>query len=66
MADSSHSDIVQSCVVPVDDEIKGAKPVVFVVRRDGSALDEGAVKQYVLENAPACGYLLAPEQKAIH
>ncbi|MGQ4274396.1 class I adenylate-forming enzyme family protein [Terrihabitans sp. B22-R8] len=48
-----HPDILQACVVPVDDEIKGTKPVAFVVRRPGSALDEDAVKQFALRNAPA-------------
>lgn len=49
----THPDIVQSCVVPVDDEIKGTKPVAFVVRREGAQLNEAAVKQYVLDNAAA-------------
>ncbi len=49
----THPDIVQSCVVPVDDEIKGTKPVAFVVCREGAQLDEGAVRQYVLDNAAA-------------
>jgi len=49
----THPDIVQSCVVPVDDEIKGTKPVAFVVRRENALLDEATVKQYVLDNAPA-------------
>lgn len=49
----THPDIVQSCVVPVDDDVKGTKPVAFVVRREGSQLDEQKVKQYVLDNAAA-------------
>ena len=49
----SHPDIVQACVVPVPDEIKGAKPFAFVVARAGSRLSEDQVKTYALENAPA-------------
>jgi long-chain acyl-CoA synthetase len=49
----SHPEILQACVVPVADDIKGSKPVAFVVRRQGSTLDEESVKQYVLANAPA-------------
>jgi acyl-CoA synthetase (AMP-forming)/AMP-acid ligase II len=48
-----HPDILQACVVPIEDEIKGAKPVAFVVRRAGAAIDEATVKAYVLANAPA-------------
>jgi len=49
----THPDVVQACVVPVDDEIKGTKPVAFVVKREGSRLDEGTLKIFALENAPA-------------
>ena len=49
----SHPDIIQACVVPVDDEIKGTKPVAFVVKRQDSDLDESALKTFALENAPA-------------
>ena len=48
-----HPDIVQSCVVPVDDDIKGQKPVAFVVKRAEAAIDEDEVKRFALENAPA-------------
>lgn len=48
-----HPQVLQSCVVPVDDEIKGAKPVAFVVRRAGAEIGEEALKQYMLANAPA-------------
>jgi long-chain acyl-CoA synthetase len=48
-----HPDIVQSCVVPVPDELKHEKPFAFVIRRAGSALDEASVKRYALEHAPA-------------
>jgi len=49
----THPDVLQACVVPVDDDIKGTKPVAFVVRRPGAAVDEGTLKQHVLANAPA-------------
>ncbi len=49
----THPDVVQSCVVPVPDPVKGTKPVAFVVRRAGSALDEATLKAHVLERAPA-------------
>jgi acyl-CoA synthetase (AMP-forming)/AMP-acid ligase II len=48
-----HPGIHQAAVIPVPDELKGHKPVAFVVRADGAALDEKAVKDYALANAPA-------------
>jgi acyl-CoA synthetase (AMP-forming)/AMP-acid ligase II len=48
-----HPDVAQACVVPVPDEIKGTKPVAFVVPRAGSHPDEDAIKRFVLANAPA-------------
>lgn len=49
----AHGDIDQACVVPVPDEIKGDKPVAFMVPRPGSALTEAAVKAHALAHAPA-------------
>jgi len=49
----SHPDVIQACVVPVDDDIKGTKPVAFVVKREESDLDEARLKAFALENAPA-------------
>ena len=49
----SHPDVIQACVVPVDDDIKGTKPVAFVVKREGSDLDEATLKAFALANAPA-------------
>jgi acyl-CoA synthetase (AMP-forming)/AMP-acid ligase II len=49
----THPDIAQACVVPVNDDIKGTKPVAFVVRRAGVALTEEDVKRYALAHAPA-------------
>ena len=48
-----HPDILQACVVPVPDELKGAKPFAFVVLRPGASLNEADVKAYALANAPA-------------
>ncbi|NDV88222.1 AMP-binding protein [Aurantimonas aggregata] len=49
----SSPDVLQSCVVPVEDAIKGTKPVAFVVRKPGSAISEAALKAHFLERAPA-------------
>jgi long-chain acyl-CoA synthetase len=48
-----HPEIHQACVVSVPDEIKGVKPVAFVVRAAGSTLTEQAVKDFALANAAA-------------
>jgi len=48
-----HPDIEQACVVPVPDEIKGNKPVAFVVPCAGQSISEEAVQEYALANAPA-------------
>jgi acyl-CoA synthetase (AMP-forming)/AMP-acid ligase II len=49
----THPDIVQACVVPVDDEIKGQKPVAFCVPRPGSTPTEAGIRAYTLEHGPA-------------
>ena len=48
-----HPDVAQAAVVPIDDDIKGQKPVAFVIRKAGRALDENEVKQFALAHAPA-------------
>jgi acyl-CoA synthetase (AMP-forming)/AMP-acid ligase II len=48
-----HPDIAQAAVVPIDDDIKGQKPVAFVIAKPGRALDGEAVKRFALANAPA-------------
>ncbi|MCW5746684.1 MAG: acyl--CoA ligase [Alphaproteobacteria bacterium] len=48
-----HPGIQQAAVIPVPDEMKGHKPIAFVVKAAGTALDEPAVKSYALANAPA-------------
>lgn len=48
-----HPGVQQACVVPVPDEIKGEKPFAFIVRAPGGSVDEVAVRQFALDNAPA-------------
>jgi long-chain acyl-CoA synthetase len=48
-----HPDVAESAVVPVPDEVKGEKPFAFVVRRAGTNVEEDAIRQFVLANAPA-------------
>ncbi len=45
--------VAECCVVPVADEIKGHKPVAFVVPAVGQALSEGDVQNVALTGAPA-------------
>jgi long-chain acyl-CoA synthetase len=48
-----HPDVAQACVVPIDDEIKGQKPVAFIVPKEGRAPTDAAIKSFALANAPA-------------
>jgi long-chain acyl-CoA synthetase len=48
-----HPDIAQACVVPVEDAIKGQKPVAFVVLKPGRAPSNDDIKGFALNNAPA-------------
>ena len=48
-----HPGIHQAAVLPVPDELKGHKPVAFIVPASGATLDEQAVKDFALANAPA-------------
>ncbi len=48
-----HPGIHQAAVIAVPDELKGHKPIAFVVRSTGAAVDEQAIKTYALANAPA-------------
>src|SRR3954452_3872494 len=48
-----HPDVGQAVVVPVDDEIKGTKPVAFVIPKQGRHPTQDAIKKFALENAPA-------------
>jgi long-chain acyl-CoA synthetase len=48
-----HPGVAQAAVVPVADDIKGQKPVAFIIRKRGHALDGEEVKRFALANAPA-------------
>ena len=48
-----HPDVAQAAVVPIDDDIKGQKPVAFVIRKPGRVLDAQEVKRFALAHAPA-------------
>jgi acyl-CoA synthetase (AMP-forming)/AMP-acid ligase II len=48
-----HPDIAQASVVPIDDDIKGQKPVAFIALKAGRKLAEDDVKRFALANAPA-------------
>jgi acyl-CoA synthetase (AMP-forming)/AMP-acid ligase II len=48
-----HPDIAQAAVVPIDDDIKGQKPVAFVIPKPGRRPTEEEVRQFALANAPA-------------
>jgi long-chain acyl-CoA synthetase len=48
-----HPDIAQACVVPVEDAIKGQKPVAFVVAKPGRQPSDDDIKRFALANAPA-------------
>jgi long-chain acyl-CoA synthetase len=48
-----HPDVAQAAVVPVDDAIKGQKPVAFVVSKRGQRPSADEIKRFALANAPA-------------
>jgi acyl-CoA synthetase (AMP-forming)/AMP-acid ligase II len=48
-----HPDVMQACVVAVDDRIKGKKPVAFVQLSPGAELDADGIKAYALQNGAA-------------
>lgn len=48
-----HPSIQQACVVPVADDIKGTKPVAFIVTKPGASLGADEVKRFALAHAPA-------------
>src|SRR5262249_22128552 len=48
-----HPAVAQAAVVPIDDEIKGQKPVAFIVPKAGAAPSEDEIKRFALANAPA-------------
>ncbi len=48
-----HPDVTAAAVVPVEDDLRGALPVAFVVARPGVALDPAAIEAHCLATAPA-------------
>lgn len=46
-----HADVLEVCVVPLSDELRGHVPVAFVVPRPGAELSAQQVKDYVLARA---------------
>ena len=49
----THPDVSQAVVIPVDDDIKGTKPVAFIIAKAGHKPTEPQIKKYALDNAPA-------------
>jgi acyl-CoA synthetase (AMP-forming)/AMP-acid ligase II len=49
----THADVSQAAVLPIDDDIKGQKPVAFIIPRTGRHPTAEEIKQYALANAPA-------------
>jgi long-chain acyl-CoA synthetase len=47
-----HPDVAQAAVVPIDDDIKGQKPVAFVVSKPGRSPSADEIKRFALANAP--------------
>ncbi len=48
-----HPAVAQAAVIPVDDEIKGTKPVAFIIPRAGHEPTEDEIKKFALANAAA-------------
>jgi long-chain acyl-CoA synthetase len=48
-----HPGVAQAAVVPVEDDIKGTKPVAFVIPKAGQSPSEDEIKKFALANAPA-------------
>jgi long-chain acyl-CoA synthetase len=48
-----HPAVAQACVVPIDDDIKGQKPVAFIIAKAGQKADAEGIKRFALANAPA-------------
>jgi len=49
----AHPEVMQACVVPIDDQLKGKKPVAFVRLAPGAKIDVGGLKAFALENGAA-------------
>ena len=47
-----HPDIVEVCVVPIDDPVRGQIPIAFAVLRPGAEAGEQGVKDFALKHGP--------------
>lgn len=47
-----HPNVAEAAVVAIDDDVRGQVPHAFVVARQGQALTEKEVKDFVIANAP--------------
>jgi long-chain acyl-CoA synthetase len=48
-----HPAVAQAAVVSIEDEVKGRKPVAFVVTKRGQTVSADEIKQFALASAPA-------------
>lgn len=48
-----HPTILEAAVVPVEDEVKGAIPIAFVVAAPGRTIDLAEIKSFTLSEGPA-------------
>jgi acyl-CoA synthetase (AMP-forming)/AMP-acid ligase II len=48
-----HPAVAQAAVVPIDDEIKGQKPVAFIILKPGLKTTAEEIKRFALANGPA-------------
>jgi acyl-CoA synthetase (AMP-forming)/AMP-acid ligase II len=49
----AHPDVATAAVVPVEDDMRGALPIAFVVLRQGASSDAAALKAHCIATAPA-------------
>jgi long-chain acyl-CoA synthetase len=56
-----HPDVLQAAVLPVNDDIKGAIPVAFVVRQPSAEVTADEIKQFTLKHGPAYAHPRAIE-----
>jgi acyl-coenzyme A synthetase/AMP-(fatty) acid ligase len=49
----THPDVIQASVVPIDDPLKGQKPVAFVRLAPGSTIDTSELKAFALRAVAA-------------
>ena len=48
-----HTAVGQAAVVPIDDDVKGTKPVAFIILKSGQQTSVDEIKQFALADAPA-------------